>query len=112
MGKVCIKSNGSFSKGKGDFSIYNYNEIPKYRKKRKKKKNKRSSHKHVYKDMLIKRKSRNGYWYNYGQVCEICGRIGEEKYFETEEIGERVYRFLTQKEILEKYKDLPIFEKK
>ena len=88
-------------------------DIPKYKKRRRRRKIRRSNHKHIYVDMLIKRKSGDGYWYNYGKVCEICGRIGEEKYFETEELDrERCYRYLTQEEILEKYKRLPIFKKK
>lgn len=93
-------------------SDYYDKEIPKYRKKRKKKNVKKSDHKHQYIDVLIRRKNKESFWYSHGKVCKVCGRIGEERYFETEEVeGKGYFRCLTQEELLEKYKDLPIFEK-
>lgn len=94
-----------------DFSDY---EIPKYRKKKQKKTVKKSNHKHDYsKEVLIKRKMRQGnYRYNYAKVCSICGKIGEENYFESKKVdGSNYDRLLSQEEILEKHKDLPIIEK-
>lgn len=95
-----------------DFSDY---EIPKHRKKKKKKRVKKSNHKHNYsREVLIRRKTKHGnYNYNYAKVCSICGKIGEEIYFESKKIdGNNHYRLLSNKEILKKYKNLPIVEKK
>ncbi|HHW79629.1 MAG TPA: hypothetical protein GX742_02370 [Acholeplasmataceae bacterium] len=86
-------------------------EIPKYKKRSKKRKASKSDHKHDYSiEVLIKRNSRYGERYHYANRCRVCGKTGEEKFFESQKINENYFRVLTQKEILEKYKDLPVIE--
>ena len=90
-----------------------FDEIPKYRKK-KTKKNKKSNHKHKYdKEVLIRRETNYGEMYTYARLCSICDKVGEERLFETERVKDLPFRrMLSQEEILEKYRDLPVIQKK
>lgn len=92
-------------------NIYDFEEelVPRHRKKSNKKV-KKSNHKHVYEPCLIM-------WDGHlssGTHCSICGKIGDMKFFETERCEDRphVHRMLSQKEILEKYKDLECYDYK
>lgn len=88
--------------GKLDKERYKYyDEIPKHRR-RKNKSAKKSDHKHIYKDILAKHDGR----YVREERCEICGKTGLIRYFESERTESGNYRVLTSEEILEKYKDL------
>jgi hypothetical protein len=95
-----------------NFADYLQDDIPKYHKK-KRKKCRKSNHKHEYsKEVLLERNTKYGKHYSYALMCNICGKIGKEKYFEFKADDKNpVYRrLLTQKEILGKYKGLPIFK--
>lgn len=100
---------------KGGIILYNdkfNDELPKYRK-RKVKSTKKSDHKHIYsKEVLFKNDNYLSSRFYYGTLCEICGKVGQEKIFETERIdGRKTYRLLNQGEIIEKYKGLPIADR-
>ena len=85
-------------------------DIQKHRKRRIKTTPKKSKHKHVYdvpvlfvyntKACLIRR------WYYSGHLCSICGKVGDNNYFE---LDENSY-MMSGEEIVEKYKDLPMVE--
>lgn len=98
-------------------------EVPKYKKKSKNKGRTRSKHKHIYKPCLChfiwkapSIKSSTGYEeineYYYAEYCTECGRLTNQKAFESEpyEKDPNMFRMLTTKEKLEKYKDLEIKE--
>lgn len=98
-------------------------EIPKHKKKSKNKGRSRSKHKHNYKPCLChfiwkmpSIKTATGYEehdeYFYSEYCTECGRLTNQKAFESEpwEGHPGMYRMLTKKEILNKYKDLEIKE--
>lgn len=86
------------------------NEIPKYKKKKESnlsKSKSKSKHKHNYKEcLLISLEDDKPYYANY---CEICGKINNLKFFETEKIENGHYRNLSKEEVYEKYKDLERF---
>lgn len=88
-------------------SIIN-DEIPKHRKQKKKKSPKKSDHKHIYKDEVLIKNSRGRFY--FAKRCIHCGKVGEEKYFETKKEKGRWVIMLNQDEIKEKYKHLPIIE--
>ena len=86
---------------------YNENEIPKYKKK-KNKTVKKSSHKHEYKECLVYVDEINGYF-----LCEYCIKCNKVKGVKLitendEELGEWYLRPMSNKEILKKYKNLPM----
>ena len=86
---------------------YNENEIPKYKKK-KNKTVKKSSHKHEYKECLVYINEVNGYY-----LCEYCVKCNKVKGVKLvsekdEKLGEGYSRLLSNKEMLKKYKNLPI----
>lgn len=86
---------------------YNENEIPKYKKK-KNKTVKKSGHKHEYKECLVYVDEVNGYF-----LCEYCVKCNKVKGVklvstEDEELGNGHLRLMSNKEILKKYKDLPM----
>lgn len=82
-------------------------EIPKYIKKKEsslsKSKNK-SKHKHKYVECLLINGDRKPYKAAY---CEICGKVGDVKFCETEKTDYGTYRKLSDGEVFEKYKDFP-----
>lgn len=89
-----------------------YDIPPKYRKRQGKKKTKKSNHKHEYEGVLIKSNTQFGEKYRYGEQCNVCGKINNERYFETKRNeGSPFSTMLSQEEILDKYKDLKIVEK-
>lgn len=89
-----------------------YDIPPKHRKRRGKRKTKKSNHKHEYKGVLIKSDTQFGETYHYGEKCNVCGKINNEKFFETKrKEGSPFSIMLSQEEILDKYKDLKIVEK-
>lgn len=86
---------------------YNENEVPKYKKK-KNKTVKKSGHKHEYKECLVYVDEVNGYL-----LCEYCVKCNKVKGVklvstEDEELGNGHLRLMSNKEILKKYKDLPM----
>ena len=84
------------------------NEIPKYIKKKKSSVSKskvKSKHKHEYVDCLLIKDNDRPYKAKY---CKICGKIGDIKFFETEQTEDGYYRVLDTDEVFEKYKDLEI----
>ena len=86
---------------------YNENEIPKYKKK-KNKTIKKSSHKHEYKECLVYVDEVIGYF--LCEYCVKCNKVKEVKLVSTEdeELGSGHLRLLSNKEMLKKYKDLPM----
>lgn len=86
---------------------YNENEIPKYKKK-KNKTVKKSSHKHEYKECLVYVDEINGYF--LCEYCIKCNKVKEVKLIskKDEEKDEWHLRLMSNKEILKKYKNLPI----
>ena len=90
-------------------------EIGKYKKKKNSgasKSNKKSKHKHIYEECLFSTK-----FYStledcilHGSYCTICGKISKRGYRlrEVVKTGEHSTRFMTNEEVLEKYKGLPI----
>lgn len=91
------------------------NEIPKYQKKSTRQPPKKFKHKHKYKQCLIMQKDKQVYdklitRYHLAEYCIICGKIGDIKFFESEPYGEGYARILTNEEVLEKHKDLEVFE--
>lgn len=87
--------------------MYFNDEIPKYKKKSKKAVAK-SKHKHIYKDCLILDKSSGRY--HKSVYCTICGKIGDTSIIETVSLSNRMYRVLSQEELLDMYKDLEVKE--
>lgn len=83
------------------------NEVPKYKKKSQKTV-KKSKHKHTYKECLILDKKLN--LHMIGEYCIICGKIGNVKLSESEKMENGYFRMLTQRELLEKHKDLELKE--
>lgn len=89
-----------------------YEVPPKHKKRKGKKTSRKSNHKHNYKGVLIKSNTDFGPRFYYGEECNICGKINNERYFETEKDDKTGhYIALTQDEILEKYKHLKVVEK-
>lgn len=86
---------------------YNENEIPKYKKK-KNKTVKKSSHKHEYKECLVYVDEMNSYC--LCEYCVKCNKVKEVKLIskKDEEKDEWYLRPMSNKEILKKYKNLPI----
>lgn len=83
------------------------NDTPKYRKKKDSSTSKskvKSKHKHEYVDCLIITKERK--CPHKSTYCKICGKIGDIHFFETEPIGNGLYRQLDVDEVYEKYNDL------
>lgn len=90
-------------------------DIPKHRKKSTKRPPKKSRHKHTYEECLLNVEyEMDGA--SFGNVlmseyCTICGKIGNKKMLETtKENSSGFRRLLNNDEILEKYKDLKVFE--
>lgn len=82
------------------------NEIPKHKKKKIKTVTK-SNHKHVYEDCLVLTTLlKTRHFYVKGQRCDVCGKIGELNFIETERTRKHSGRMLSQEEVLEKYKHL------
>ena len=86
---------------------YNENEIPKYKKK-KNKTVKKSGHKHEYKECLVYVDEVNGYF--LCEYCVKCNKVIGVKLIseEDKESGEGHLRLMSNKEILKKYKNLPM----
>ena len=86
---------------------YNENEIPKYKKK-KNKTVKKSGHKHEYKECLVYVNDINSYF--LCEYCIECNKVKEVTMIteNDEELGEWHLRPMSNKEILKKYKNLPI----
>lgn len=86
---------------------YNENEIPKYKKK-KNKTVKKSSHKHEYKECLVYVDEVNGYC--LCEYCVKCNKVKEVKLVseKDKELGEGHLRLMSNKDILKKYKNLPM----
>ena len=86
---------------------YNENEIPKYKKK-KNKTVKKSSHKHEYKECLVYINEVNGYY--LCKYCVKCNKVKEVKLVseKDEKLDEGYSRLLSNKEMLKKYKNLPM----
>lgn len=86
---------------------YNENEIPKYRKK-KNKTVKKSNHKHEYKECLVYVSDINGYF--LCKYCVECNKVGNITMIteKDEELDEWYLQPMSNKEILKKYKDLPM----
>lgn len=83
-----------------------YDEIPKH-KKRKTSKTIKSNHKHQYEKCLF---DVEGKFY-VGKICRICGKIGDIEFFQCSKDGESRYpHFMSNKEIKDKYKELPTFK--
>ena len=89
--------------------IVGNNETLKYRKKKKStvsKSSSKSKHKHEYTECLLICNN-HPHWATYGNVC---GKIGDLHFFETEKREDGIYRQLDYDEIFEKYKDLEKIE--
>lgn len=86
---------------------YNENEIPKYKKK-KNKTVKKSSHKHEYKECIVYVSEINGYC--LCEYCVKCNKVKEVKLVseKDKELGEGHLRLMSNKDILKKYKNLPM----
>lgn len=86
---------------------YNENEIPKYKKK-KNKTVKKSGHKHEYKECLVYVNEINGYC--LCEYCVECNKVKEVKLIskKDEEKDEWHLKLMSNKEILKKYKNLPM----
>lgn len=86
---------------------YNENEIPKYKKK-KNKTVKKSSHKHEYKECLVYVSDINSYF--LCKYCVECNKVGNVTMIteKDEKLGEWYLQPISNKEILKKYKDLPM----
>lgn len=88
-------------------------EIEKYKKKTKSntsKSNRKSKHKHIKANCLIEchtrdYKGRNCTRYYPTCYCEICGKVMDIKFGETEKTDKGYYRQLSDEEVLEKHKD-------
>jgi hypothetical protein len=91
---------------------YYVDMVPKHRKRKKKKTPKKSDHKHLYKDVLIKRTTSSGEDYYSATQCTICGKIGKERWLEMVKSDSGAgYRSLNNEELLEKYKECKIIDK-
>lgn len=80
----------------------------------KKKKPKKSDHKHNYQPCIFKQINPYNYREDFvgGTYCTICGKIGNKVLFETEDsdYGYSSIIFMTEKQAIEKYGNVPIFE--
>lgn len=83
-------------------------EIGKYykRKSQKSKSSRKSNHKHENKECLLKSK----FGINRAEYCPICYKIHDAFFFETIKLADGKEQPLDAGGILEKYKDLEIFE--
>lgn len=91
-------------------------EVGKYVKKKKSntsKVSKKSKHKHIYKECLLTCDFLKSNRIALGSYCIICGRIGGRKIEHNKIMDDdgnfQAYRSLTNEEILEKHKSLPLF---
>jgi len=75
-------------------------------KKKKQKHGKKSDHKHEYQDCLIKW----GRSISVGKICSVCRKLVVVKFFETERNENGYYKMLNDREVLNKYPDLDIYE--
>lgn len=83
-------------------------EKTKYKKRKVKVTPKKSDHKHNYEKRVLFHYNVRGFdFYFSGLTCTICGKVGSTTRFETEN-----GRWLTNEEILAKYKGLEIWEYK
>ena len=80
--------------------------IPKYRKKAKKKRVVKAKHKHITKQVLMLDEFNN---ISLAEVCNVCGKIVTHKCVLTQKCAGGFYRVLTTNEILQKYKDIPMY---
>lgn len=86
---------------------YEEYDIPKYIKKKKSslsKSKEKSKHKHKYVECLLIVDDRQPCRATY---CQICGKIGDVNFFETEKTDHGIYRGLSEEEIFKKYMDFP-----
>lgn len=85
-------------------------ETPKYKKKKDSSVSKsqtKSKHKHIYsKECLLIESSDKFRFPCRAKYCEICGKIQNVHFFETERSDDGRYRALNPDEIYEKYKNL------
>lgn len=91
-------------------SLYDSEDIPKYKKKSKKGGTKKSNHKHEFEDVLLIREFGGRSSHVMGKRCIHCGLIRDKNWFISERTSEGLYRMLSDEEILEKYKDLPCID--
>ena len=82
-------------------------DVPKYRKKSTRQPPVKSKHKHLYKDCLLKQADESKL--HKSEYCTACGKIGNTLFFETKPIENGYRIMISQEELLEKYKDLEIF---
>lgn len=85
-------------------------EKTKYRKKSSKKGKKRANHKHEYEEVLIR-----NYPYAFHKVClmnrcKVCGNLRAKEILMINPVEDGYSTMMTNEEILEKYKDLEIFD--
>lgn len=90
-------------------------EIPKYIKKSKARGLKRANHKHKYIEALFSYPNKysrdNRITYGKVEYCSICSRVNKFPLMEMAEIqGSKFSRFLSNEEIIEKYKHLPMYK--
>lgn len=93
-------------------------EIGKYKKRTDSnvsKANRKAKHKHTNIKCLFYIKSRDMVGRPYerycpASYCNICGKVKNVWFFETKKVEDGYYKSLSNKEILEKYKDLDIIE--
>lgn len=68
----------------------------------------KSNHKHKYSPCLLHIAHAKTFFIARGTYCSVCGKIGECKTNMVK--GEFGYRLPLDEELVEKYKDLPMFE--
>lgn len=84
----------------------NMDEIARYKKKRKSstsKSSEKSKHKHTAKDVLLIDENKRP---RKAIICDICGKINNVYFSETERLESGCYRMLSDDEVFEKYKHL------
>lgn len=84
-----------------------FTEEPKYKKKSSGNHTQKSKHKHQYVDCLLIDKNKCPHKAEY---CIECGKIHNVYFFLSEKQRDGFYKMLTDKEVCDKFADLPRFE--
>lgn len=106
------RDNTGENRDRLDSFYKNEKEAPTGRPGKRKKATKRSDHKHQYKKVIFREKSRmREYNYYFGRYCSICGKKIQDTFSLVKENEDsNVYVILTKDIIDERYSDFPIMD--
>lgn len=94
--------------------VYWVDETPKYRKKAKSntsRADKKATHKHQYREVLLRNSSNNCRTYiTLGEVCDICGKTQTKQFLITKKTPSGTFLVLDPDKIVEMYPSLEIID--